>query len=161
MDPLAEARERAFAALSRRDYSQAELRAYLLGKGCEPENVEQVLTRLCELCLLNDRAYAQRWVDSRLVSRQSSLSALRAELTRKGIDPAIIDEVLSGIGAEAEWANARAFAAKRMKTLHDLDYPVARRRLLAALARRGFPSDVAYRVVAESLQGEPDEMNPC
>jgi regulatory protein len=55
-----------------------------------------------------------------------------------------------GIAPEAE---ARAVAAKRARQLADLPPAVRERRLVAFLARRGYPGATARRLVQEVLGG--------
>lgn len=139
--------------------------AYLAAKGCPEDSIGRVVAHLVEIRLVDDRAFAHRWVETRLRTRKASVSRLRAELLRQGIDPVLAEEILAEISPAVEWENATAFAARRVQKMGGLAPEVARRRLVQALARRGFPGEVAYRVALDTLakmsKGEPENLEPC
>ena len=61
-----------------------------------------------------------------------------------------IEGVLQEVELDEEGA-ARAVAEKRLRSLRNLDGDVARRRMYAYLARRGYTGDVIARVLKELL----------
>lgn len=82
--------------LELRTRSIDEVRRHL-GAARFPESlVEGAITRLVELGLLDDQAFAQAWVESRDRARPRGSQALRRELALKGIDRETIEGLLSG-----------------------------------------------------------------
>ena len=65
--------------------------------------VDEVVVRLTDLRYLDDEAFARAWVESRDRARPRGEHALRRELQLKGVDRALVDEVLDrrrGDGAD-------------------------------------------------------------
>lgn len=144
----------ALDALSRAPRSISDLRQRLLRKGAPADEVEQVIERLSETGLLDDEAYARTFARSRAQSQRFSRRRLQMELAKRGIASSIavraIDEVFRDDEID-ERANIEAAARKKLRSLSGLDDVTRRRRLLAYLARRGYPSDEARRVTHELL----------
>ncbi len=154
--------------LTRRDYTLDELRRRLVGRGIEAARAEDLLVRLRELGLADDRAYSERWVAARKHSR--GRIALRAELRRKGVDEELVERGVGGLdptqqaAAAAEllrrfaWryrpadavadsasgAPSEAAERERRNTLRR-----SRARAFAFLARRGFGAEAAAAALEE------------
>jgi regulatory protein len=148
--------------LEARSRSVAEVRRRLTSAGYQPELIEGAIARLGELGMLDDEAFARAWVESRDRARPRGERALRDELRLKGIDRAIIDEVLGdrrSIGAEPpDRATAERLIDKHARTLARIEDPRWRReRAYALLARNGFDPEicreVASRVARDSEHG--------
>lgn len=107
---------------------------------------------------MDDAGFAHAWVSDRQQRRALSKRALRQELQRKGVSREDADEALDAVSGEDEFSAALAFAESRVRRLAGLDPVVQRRRLMGALARRGFGSGIVTSVVAQVLSG--DESNP-
>ena len=117
--------------------------------------------RLTELGYLDDEAFARAWVESRDRARPRGEHALRRELQLKGVDRALVDEVLRpsavddggarsprepGDGEEPhgpdEAAAERLLRKKLPAILREPDPRRRRQRAYALLARSGFSPDV-------------------
>ncbi|MCZ7666400.1 MAG: RecX family transcriptional regulator [Chloroflexi bacterium] len=84
-DSVEKAKDSAYRLVSLRPRSIAEIQQNLSGKGYDPEVIEQVVTHLCHLDLLNDAAFAQYWVEQRDTFKPRSHMALRQELQQKAL----------------------------------------------------------------------------
>ena len=62
-DPL----QQAFFFLQYRDRSEHELRRYLARKGHDQQVIEETLAKLRDYHYVDDRLFAQAWVESRLI----------------------------------------------------------------------------------------------
>src|SRR3954453_9466032 len=78
-----------------RSRSVAEVRRRLTSAGYAPSLVEDAVTRLLELGLLDDEAFARAWIESRDRSRPRGERAIRQELGLKGVDRPTVDLVLA------------------------------------------------------------------
>ncbi len=87
--------EAAARFLEPRARSVAEVRRRLTGAGYQSELVEGAITRMLELGMLDDEAFARAWVESRDRARPRGERAIRQELGLKGVDRPTIDLVLS------------------------------------------------------------------
>jgi len=111
----------------------------------------RVLDRLAAQGLLDDRRFAEARARS-LLARGRSTAAIRAALRDKGVDPARADAAVAGLVEETTSPDLRAaLALARRRRLGPFRPPDARAvwrdRDLAAMARAGFPRDVACRVI--------------
>src|SRR4051794_23887072 len=100
--------------VSRRACTERELRDKLAGRDFPPEAVEFALRRAVELRLVDDAHYARSFVDGR-VRKAHGPSRIRRDLHQRGIDRALIDEVLAERAAdpEAELIAYRTLLEKR------------------------------------------------
>ena len=151
--------------LGLRSRSVDEVRRHLLGAAFPEPLVERTLERLLELGILDDRAFATAWVESRDRARPRGETALRRELAFKRIDRETVAAVLearseaaadagargSGVGAD-QIAAERLIARSRSALLRVADPRARRGRAYAMLARHGFDPEVC-RVVSAGLAG--------
>ena len=82
--------------LEPRARSTAEVRRRLISAGYRPELIETVVSRLTELSMLDDAAFAREWVRSRDRAHPRGERALRSELRSKGLSDEVIAAVLAG-----------------------------------------------------------------
>lgn len=137
--------------LSRRAMSRAELLKKMRAKNVPDEISEGLLDRFAEVKLVDDEAFARAWVEQRAGGKQLGRRALVQELRNKGVSGLDIESALSAVTADDELAAARAYAAKRARSLRGVDAVAARRRLSGGLARKGHSSAVIAQVVGEAL----------
>ena len=133
--------------------------------GYRPELIEAATTRLLELGILDDAAFARLWIESRDRAHPRGEHALIIELRQKGIDAPIITATLK---ARREAAAARALpdevAARKLLARHARSLPriadarQRQQRAYALLARNGFGPEVSGAVAAEvvELDAEPE-----
>ena len=150
MRPVPSAYSRALDALSRRSRSAADLSRWLRNRKYEPDDIAEVVERLNGSGLLDDQKYAQAFARSRLLDRKLSRRRVLAELGRSGVARetalAAVDAVIEDEGVD-EVASVESVAARKLRTMTSLDRNVARRRLMAFLARRGYDLDMVRSVV--------------
>ena len=137
--------------------------------------VEQVLERLGEMGYLDDEAFGRGWLESRDRARPRGESALRRELSLKGLDPTLIRALLeerrdgaddaatpTGDGDEPsespDTVAARRLIAKRANALaREPDVRKRRAKAYALLARNGFSPEVCREVAASVVETVPDD----
>ncbi|MBA0125671.1 regulatory protein RecX [Haloechinothrix sp. YIM 98757] len=137
--------------LAARPRTRAELRDAVARKGFDGDVIEQVLDKLEAARLIDDADFAATWVRSRQTHQGLGRRALRAELLRKGVSKEIADEVVSGVDEGDEEARARALVRKKLPSLQRVDSTTALRRVVAMLARKGYPEGLSYTVASEEL----------
>ncbi len=150
-DPEAVARAICLRLLAAAARPRAGLAAALARKGIPPDVAERVLDRLTEVGLIDDEAYAQSFVASRHRHGALGADALRDQLRRKGVDPQTAMSAVAVVDRDAEYERAKAFLERRVDSAMAHGADTARRRLLGLLARRGYPADLAHRVVQEAM----------
>ena len=153
-DPEAVARAVCLRLLTMQPRTRSELATALAKRGVPDEAAETVLSRFTEVGLIDDRAFAAAWVDSRHAGRGLARRALAAELRRRGIDGEVVGEAVAVVDADAEERAARQLVARRLAATRRLDQPARIRRLAGMLARKGYPPGLSLRVVREALAAE-------
>ncbi len=104
--------------------------------------ITYVLDRFTEYGFIDDRRYAKRYVES--VGKKKSVKQLRLDLTRKGIDRAILDDLLSDPAQET--TALTSLIEKRCKN-SDLSDPKEWNKQVRYLMGKGF----SYDMVKEEL----------
>jgi regulatory protein len=155
-DPYDVARQIVLRQLAMAPRSRQQLRDKLRQRNCPDEVAEAVLDRMAEVGLVDDEAYAAMLVRSKQAGRGLAARALARELRTKGIDPETAEATLADIDPEAERERARALVDKKLRTMHGLDATVQTRRLAGMLARKGYPSSMAFAVIREAIAEAPE-----
>jgi regulatory protein len=141
-------------ALATRGRARRDLGRRLIQKQHPPQAVEQALARLETQGLLDDRRFAVDYAARRAGGRGPA--RLIMDLLTRGVDrhvaQAAVSEALVEEGIDPG-RTARVVAARRATQLADLPLAVRKRRLLAYLARRGYPA-VEVRELVEELCGQ-------
>jgi regulatory protein len=159
-ETLQQAVERAYNYLSYRPRSREEVRRYLRRKETPPDIIDEALARLDSLNLVDDRAFASFWVESREQFSPRGARALKNELRLKGVDRDVVDELVDGEKDEERALSAGRKKALSLVRLPGMDYATFRARLGSFLQRRGFGYEVSARSVRtlwEELRGEANE----
>lgn len=149
--------------LSYRLRSRRELRRRLLAKGHEAAVVDTLLSDLAERALLDDARMARAFARDRIRLKPRGARTIEAELRERGVSP---DEARSAVSqafvdsevCERDLARSVAdhwWATRGARSLERSGLRKTRERLMAHLARRGFPLDVA-RLVADDVSACQD-----
>jgi regulatory protein len=143
-DELRAARIAAVRLLARREHSTDELRRKLKRRGHPEAVIETVVATLSDASYVSDSRFADSFVRVRSERGRGPLR-IRAELRERGVEDALADELLT---ETADFWIERARSARRKRFG---EAPPATRddwnRQARFLARRGFPSDLIYRVL--------------
>ena len=145
------ARERALYLLGLRDYACKELEEKLYSEA-DPVTAAAVVERLREVGLLDDERYAARLARSLSKVKHYPRRRIEQELRQRGISPVLAQAAVSDLeGEDFE----QALEILRRKYYNKLNDPDSRRRVTAALARRGFSYGAIRRAMDE--MGMPDD----
>ncbi len=136
--------------------SRKQLADTLARRGCDPQVAQEVLDRLEEVGLIDDREFAESYVRSRQTTRGLGRRALAAELRGKGVSSDIVADAVESVDPDAERERAEALVAKKLRSMRGLDAAVRARRLAGMLARKGYPADLAWSVIREAVDEAPD-----
>jgi regulatory protein len=147
--------------LQARSRSIAEVRRRLTGAGYRVELVEGAMSRLVDLGMLDDAAFGAAWLESRDRARPRGERALRQELRLKGLDGALVDELLGERAAGGEdvdrGAAERVLARHAAALARVADPRVRRQRAYALLARNGFDPETCAAAVRAFLAEDTAE----
>ena len=131
------AKEKALWLLSFRDYPQKELKDRLR-RDFGADIAAQTAETLADAGIISDRRYAENAAEQMITFKGYSKNRARQELYLKGIDRELIAEILDNIETDETAAIA---ALIQKKYADDLDDEKGRRRVFAAMARRGYGFD--------------------
>ena len=145
------AKEDALRLLDYRAYPKGQLAAKLVEKKYPPEVARQAVDRMEELGLVDDRQYAEAFARELAETRHASRRMIREKLMQKGVDRLLIDEALEGLEFSEEEELAELV---RKKYLSRLGEDEGERKVIAALARRGYPYGMIRRVLAALAEEE-------
>lgn len=155
-DPVSVAKTICLRLLTARARSRAELAQALADRAVPEDAARHVLDRFVEVGLINDAEYARSFVTARHADRGLARREIARQLADRGIAADLVTEALAGIDDEQEDAAARRMAQRKLRSMAALGPDVKRRRLVALLARKGYPSSLCYRV-ARDLVAEVDD----
>lgn len=155
-DPYELAREICLRQLAVRPRTRAELAAALAKRDVAAEVAEAVLDRYDEVGIIDDAAFARAWVSSRHHGRGLASRALSQELRRKGVDQEVVTEALAELDDETQEQTAYELAVRKLRTTRGEPDAVFRR-VVGALARKGYPGGVAVRAVKAALAARSAE----
>lgn len=124
-----------------------DVRKKLSDGGYPGQIVETILEKLLEKDYLNDKQYAENWIENKSINKPRSKKLIRLELRQKNIDQEIIDDAVSQMDSEDKLA-VRA-AEKYHKRLSNFDEEIFKRRLTGYLSRRGFSYSTTKPIVNE------------
>jgi len=148
------AKGKALALISYRMRSVAEIRKKLADKDFPGRAIDQAVEDLLRVGLLNDRAFAEAFIRTRMIQKPSGRRLLRQELRFKGVSETDIDHALDTALAEVDVAQVIADLVERRRRQLPSDPIKARKRLTDFLLRRGFAWDGVKPVVAGFFESE-------
>lgn len=151
-DDESAARRIALDALSRTARTRGQLEALLQRKGIAPESSAAVLDRFEEVGLIDDRDYAEAFVESRHRVRGQGGRVLSAELRRRGVAGDVVAEAVGGLDPEREFETACRIARSRYERMPAVPPEVKVRRLVGFLARKGYSGAIVTRAVRHVVE---------
>lgn len=135
--------------------SRQQLEAKLADKDIPESVARAVLDRFEQVELVDDQAFAQSYVRQRAETRKLARPALRMELQRKGVDRDLVEQALAQRTDDDERADAVELARRKLPSGPALQAQLADReakqklirRMVSALARKGYAPGLAFEVV--------------
>lgn len=137
--------EAALHFLEYRSRSEGELRRHLLNKRkFNIKSVDRCMDKLKEVQLIDDKAFAELWIQDRLSYKHRSKLMIKRELLQKGVDNDIASRVTDDID---DVDGAYKAGLKKAKLLRNFEYREFYKRLAAYLGRRGYGGDAVHGAV--------------
>ena len=142
--------------LSHAPRTRKELAKDLKDKDISDEVANVALDRFEEVGLINDQALASNYVSSQHERKGLGKNALRQQLRAKGVSDDVALEAISQISDDQEFQAAFALACKKIRSLQKDDAKTQLRKIVGVLARKGYSSNLAFRVAKEVITDLPD-----
>ena len=151
-DSMFQAKEAALRFLGNQDRTVHQVRGKLEERGFEQSVIEAALADLGRARLLDDRAFARRWIESRMANRPAGELRFEQDLHSRGVAPEVIAEVLAEFDDTVGSEEAALQVLRRHRwRFAGLGEEKARRKMWGLLSRRGFDADTNQRVVERML----------
>ncbi len=137
--------------LSRQPRSIHEMREYLTNKSFNQTLISEAIEILLEKKYLDDLVFAKNFVENKINHKPKSKFALAYELKKKGVEPAVIEDVLKEYND-----HDLAFKALGTKILlwKHLDHENFKKKILNFLQYRGFSYDIILSLLNRLNQPE-------
>jgi regulatory protein len=137
--------QQALRFLSYRPRSETEMTVHLQKKGLNAEAINETMIRLKNNQLIDDKKFAENWIENRIHSRNRSRRGLAMELHRQGVaDPIVENALESTYGNEQEIAMRAAL--KMAYKLRGMNWQDFRRKMISRLMYRQFTYEMALEV---------------
>ena len=156
-DELEMAYLRAINFLSYRARSATEIRRNLRKYKVPEPCIEPVIERLAEKNYVNDKEFAELWVENRNSFRPRGRRALSVELRQKGIEDEIIQSTLDKLVDEEKLVYLAGIKKAKKLAERNLEWQDFRKKLAAFLARRGFNYGVISPILSELWEEVQEE----
>ena len=134
-----------------------EIERYL--DACEYGEVEvyETVERLKELGLLNDIAFAEEFVRTRLATKPVSRAHLRQQLLAHEVEADAIERAIASLEGETEATNAALIAGKYIRQYERLAEEERNEMVMRRLLSRGYSYDDARTALQTAISGEAEE----
>lgn len=143
--------------LSRRGYTEHEIRQKLTRKQVDEDIQAGIIHKLYDYQFIGDNMVAQSEKRNMLELQGKGKNALRQKLMKRGIDKPMQEEVLDDISEEDEYENACKQLAKRQNRWdsHDLenfeDKMKCKQKMLQYLSQKGFDYNISKKAIENYL----------
>lgn len=114
-----------------------------------------MLNELREKSFVDDRVFANHFVEEKLKKKHWGKNKIRAALFSKGVSGSIIDEVLKSFDSEEDQSKtALTLANKKYKNLkqRETDNRKMKQKIISFLLSRGFDYEISTEVVNKIIQ---------
>ncbi|MFV9509776.1 RecX family transcriptional regulator [Tepidibacillus sp. LV47] len=153
--------QKAIKYLSFRPRTRKELEKYLIAQDYEQEMIQNVILKLQAKKWLDDRRYAEEFVEEQIRLKPKGKKLIAQEMKRKGISSTYIQESLSKINSETEYQMALELAKKKALQNRKEDWVTIQRKVGGYLRRKGFSYEIIWQILHDlkkdlSIDSDPD-----
>jgi regulatory protein len=142
--------ELALKALSYKERTESELRAWLAEREVAEAEIEEVIALLAEAGAIDDASFARRYAEDKREFAGWGPDRIRTALQGRGVAAAHIDAALAGEDQGRQRERAVALLSDRgMSCSSERE----RERALGLLVRRGYALELAYEAVRAAERG--------
>lgn len=154
-DDIHKSYQMALRFLSYRMRTKQEIYEYLIKKEVEPEHLAPVLDKLKTEGFIDDQAFGDSYIRTKMKTSNKGPLLLKNELIQKGVTENVAQQSLSEYPWELQLENAKKWAEKKIKTSNKRSFKMELNRVKAGLIRKGFSNDIIQEVM-EDISGEQD-----
>jgi len=142
--------------LSYRMRTKQEVYDYLLKNDVEQEHVAQIIERLIEQNLLDDRSFSEAFVNTRIQTTLKGPELIKKELMQKGVRAEIADGAVMLIDIDVQHEKAQKIVEKKLKKSSKHSQRKQLQHIHANLMRQGFSESVIQDVLKKTSAVDED-----
>ncbi|GAB3042506.1 recombination regulator RecX [Virgibacillus ainsalahensis] len=141
--------------LSYRMRTKKEIHDYLVKKEAEDEQIDQIMGKLDEERLIDDKQFAAMFVRTRINTSFKGPAVIKKELIEKGVAATVASEAVEQYPYEIQYEKIQKLIEKKQKQSKKDSFRKQVQNLQATLMQKGFPQDV----IKDALSDINDEKN--
>ena len=138
------AKDYCLGLLSRRDHSVKELILKGIKKGFFKETLERISQELQQQRYLDDQRFASNFMHDAIEFKKWSLTKIKVELQKKGVNKAIINELLSDLDDSIWKEQIVRLVQKNKAKFRRADLSKRKKKIYDYLARKGYNSTLIW-----------------
>ena len=138
------AKDYCLGLLSRRDHSVKELILKGIKKGFFKETLERITQELLQQRYLDDHRFALNFMHDAIEFKKWSLTKIKVELQKKGVNKAIINELLSDLDDSIWKEQIVGLVQKNKAKFRRADLSKRKKKIYDYLARKGYNSTLIW-----------------
>ena len=138
------AKDYCLGLLSRRDHSVKELILKGIKKGFFKETLERITQELQQQRYLDDHRFALNFMHDAIEFKKWSLTKIKVELHKKGVNKAIINELLSDLDDSIWKEQIVGLVQKNKAKFRRADLSKRKKKIYDYLARKGYNSTLIW-----------------
>lgn len=142
--------------LSYRMRTEKEINDYLAKKEADPEHIKVIIERLKAEKLVDDEAFANMFVQSRIQTTLKGPDLIKKELMQKGVSGKIASQAIRVFDYGVQYEKALKWVEKKGKQTTKHSYQKQLQQLQLTLRRNGFTQDVITDIISH-IKDEKDE----
>ncbi|ALX48959.1 recombinase RecX [Lentibacillus amyloliquefaciens] len=142
--------------LSYRMRTKKEMRDYLVQKEVDEEHISQIMKKLNEEGLTDDREFARSFVRTRMNTSSKGPILVRQELLQKGVAEELASEAVAIYSFDVQFEKALKLAEKNLRSNSKKSFRQQVQKMQGTLMQKGFTGDVVKEVTSE-LQNQKDD----
>ncbi|MDR2847721.1 MAG: recombination regulator RecX [Bacteroidales bacterium] len=140
-------RDKAMIYCSRKEYSSAEMKKKILSWGCPPDDAGTVIDYLVENQYLDNRRYAEAYVNDKLRFAKWGRIKINYMLQMQGVEKETIQETLAHIDLDKYRQRLQEELSKKRKGMKAAQPAEIRAKLFRFAASRGFEPDIIQQAI--------------
>ncbi|HLR07647.1 MAG TPA: recombination regulator RecX [Bacillota bacterium] len=143
--------------LSYRMRTKQEVYDYLQKKAVDEADIARVMKKLEVNGLLDDAAFAEAFVNTRMRSSTKGPRLVKQELQEKGVSLSVAEAAIDAYTFEIQYEKAKKWAAQKLSRNTKQAFKKQLAHLQSSLLRKGFTPDVIEQVVQEFQNMRDDD----
>lgn len=155
-DNTSKAYQKALNYLAHQLRTKKEVHDHLRQNGISDKDIEQTISKLTEMDLIDDLQYARSYVRTMAKTADKGPTVIINKLKQKGVQATNIEEALTEFPEEQQVLNGVNAAKKSVRHFHGESFRTKNNKIRQQLLQKGFSGDVV-NLIMEELNLQPDE----